>query len=393
MLVLADHLGLAGDRAGIGRQPQRHRLLGVHQVHQHGAVERGATGDPGSIRPGPHRGHDRVLGDPLHPVRRRGPVGDVERAVGRIDAHAATGTHPGQRGGLRCLIDGGGLLDAQHLSRQRRGIAGLRRVAGVTGLDHQRRRAGEDQRAGIAGGALRDPGEDRLGRIAVGDAHHTVVGGSADVGVHQPVLGIGRRFDDVEQTTVTGRVHRDDQLDLRLGLRRHLFDHTGGALGDQRRLAVAAHDQTAGARQATLHDAGGLALLRERRGGQRWGRFRFGRRRRRHRGLGGERLGLGVVEPCASRTDQQRRAQQHRQSQRHASGRCAQSHAGQITDPRAVRATKACVPPRRCARPGVPPRRCARPGPCHNSATVWIRCTMRRANTLFCGDLHLRWHS
>ena len=64
--------------------------------------------------------------------------------------------------------------------------------------------------------------------------------------------------------------------------------------------------------------------------------------------LGGERLRLRVVEPGASRPDEQRRTQHGE----HTPHRPAQSHASQVTDRSAVRATHAA-----CARRGRPANR------------------------------------
>ena len=145
MSVLPDYLGVTGHGAGGLCQPDRDRLLGIDQVHQHGAVECRAAGHPRAVRPGPHGGGFAVRADALKPVTGGCPVGDVERLIGRVETHPATGTHSAQCRRRRGLIDGGRLLDSNHLAGQGFRIGGQSRITGISGLNNQRRRAGEEQ--------------------------------------------------------------------------------------------------------------------------------------------------------------------------------------------------------------------------------------------------------
>ena len=139
---------------------------------------------------------------------------------------------------VRGLVDGRRLLDAQQLARHRPGIRRLAGIAGVTGLHHQRRRAGEDQSARVAGGTLGNSGQDRLGDVAVGDADDPVVGRGADVGVHQPVLGyVGDNTMSISPPSPLGSTGITI-LTLGSALHRYLLDRTRGALGHQCGLAV-----------------------------------------------------------------------------------------------------------------------------------------------------------
>ena len=243
---------------------------------------------------------------------------------------AAAGADPGQRRRRRRLADGGRLLDAQHLARQRFGSAASAGLpaspvstTSVVGLVKINAPVLPVAPLGI-------PVRMSFGNVTVGDADHPVVGGRADVGVHQPVLRVGGRQHDIHQAAVAGRVDRDDRLDLRLGADRDLLDGAGGALGDQRGFAVGAHDQAAGALQAALHHPGSGARLGERRGRQ---RRRRGRRRaglRLEFRVGGERLRLGVVEPRAAARHQHQRAQRSEPAPNRPP--VAQSHDRQATD-------------------------------------------------------------
>ena len=170
------------------------------------------------------------------------------------------------------------------------------------------------------------PSAMRITRLSVG---------RADVGVHQPVLRVGRRQHDVHQPAVAAAVDRDDGLDLGFGPDGDLFDRAGRPLGDQCRLAVGQHDQAAGALQAALHDPGRRALLGERLRRQRRRRAAASSRPRLQLGFGGERLRLGVVESGAAATPRAT----PRTTGRRRPHRPAQSHARQVTDCSAVRAT------------------------------------------------------
>ena len=347
--VLANNFGIAGHRAaGLG-QLHRHGLLGVDQVHQDGAVQCRTPRHAGTLRPGPHRGGLAVGTDALKPVARRGAIGDVQRLIGRVHAHAAAGSHPAQRGGRCGLAHRRRLLNPNHFAGQRFRIVGESGVTGIAGLNDQCRRAGEDQRAGVAAGALRDSGQQVFGYVAVGDADHPVVGRGADVGVHQPVLGIGGRQRDVHEAAVTGTVHRDDQFHLWLRADRDFFDRTGCALSDQGGLRVGTHDEPAGRFQAALHHPRSRAGLGERFGrqwrGWGWGGWRTGCQFRR----GGERLGDRIVETCATRGAQGGRRTQHGQA---CGDRPAHSHARQVTDTPTLSATVPVISRCRADSPG-----------------------------------------
>ena len=253
---------------------------------------------------------------------------DEERAVDRVGAQAATRADTAQRGRRRRGMQRRGLLEPDHLSGKRCRVIGHRRVARVAGHYDQRSGTGEKQCAGIPVAALGNSSQDFFGGVVVGDTDDPIVGRCADVGVHQPVLFVGRGQHDVHQPAVAGGVDRDDGFHLGFGADGHLFDRAGRPLGNQSRFAVGLHEQAAGALQAALHHSWRRAFLGEWLVGQRrWRRWRRTRRRLAF-GIGGERLRLNIVELGATSQNEHCRAEHSRT----APPRPPQPHICQITD-------------------------------------------------------------